>query len=108
MPGGIPVARPYRRTHIRGRAITKNEIYIQLKGRALSVIHMKLSARNRLPGTVKQIETGMVTAEVIIALDGGGEITSVITKKAVENLGLTTGKKVYAVVKSTEVMIATD
>jgi molybdopterin-binding protein len=69
---------------------------------------MKLSARNQLPGKVKHIDTGMVTAEVVIALDGGGEITSVITKKAVENLGLTVGKKVYAVVKSTEVMVAVD
>ena len=51
---------------------------------------------------------GMVTAEVVITLDGGGELTSVITKKAVENLGLTVGKKVYAVVKSTEVMVAVD
>lgn len=98
----------HRKTHFRGRAIAKSKIYIHLKDRALSVIHMKLSARNRLPGTVKQIETGMVAAEVVIALDGGGEITSVITKKAVEDLGLTTGKKVYAVVKSTEVMVAVD
>lgn len=69
---------------------------------------MKLSARNQLPGKVAKIETGMVTAEVVIALDGGGELTSVITKKAVENLGLTVGKKVHAVVKSTEVMVAVD
>ena len=69
---------------------------------------MKLSARNQLPGKVTKIDMGVVTAEVTIALDGGGEITSVITKKAVENLGLTVGKKVYAVVKSTEVMVAID
>ena len=50
----------------------------------------------------------MVTAEVVIALDGGGEITSVITKKAVENPDLLVGKKVYAVVKSTEVAVAVD
>ncbi|MGB4507095.1 MAG: TOBE domain-containing protein [Candidatus Methanoculleus thermohydrogenotrophicum] len=50
----------------------------------------------------------MIVAEVVIELDGGGEVTSVITKTAVENLGLTVGKKVYAVVKSTEVMVAID
>ncbi|MFY9405076.1 MAG: TOBE domain-containing protein, partial [Candidatus Methanoculleus thermohydrogenotrophicum] len=59
---------------------------------------MKLSARNQLPGKVKKIDTGMIVAEVVIELDGGGEVTSVITKTAVENLGLTVGKKVYAVV----------
>ncbi|MDR9816147.1 MAG: molybdopterin-binding protein [Candidatus Methanoculleus thermohydrogenotrophicum] len=69
---------------------------------------MKLSARNQLPGKVKKIDTGMIVAEVVIELDGGGEVTSVITKTAVENLGLTVGKKVYAVVKSTEVMVAID
>ena len=69
---------------------------------------MKLSARNQLPGKVKKIDTGMIVAEVVIELDGGGEVTSVITKTAVENLGLTVGKKVCAVVKSTEVMVAID
>ncbi|MDK2974247.1 MAG: hypothetical protein PWP08_618 [Methanofollis sp.] len=69
---------------------------------------MKISARNQLKGTVREIELGMITAEVTIALEGGGEITSVITKKAVENLGITVGKKVYAVIKSTEVMVAVD
>ncbi|NLB01090.1 MAG: TOBE domain-containing protein [Methanomicrobiales archaeon] len=69
---------------------------------------MKLSARNQLPGKVKAIHEGAVTAEVIITLDGGGELTAVITKTSVENLGLTVGKKVHAVVKSTEVMVAID
>lgn len=69
---------------------------------------MKLSARNQLPGKVKAVHEGVVTAEVVITLDGGGELTAVITKTSVENLGLTVGKKVYAVVKSTEVMVAVD
>lgn len=69
---------------------------------------MKLSARNQLPGKVKAIHEGVVTAEVIVALEGGGELTAVITKTSVDNLGLTVGKKVYAVVKSTEVMVAVD
>ncbi|MDD3069913.1 MAG: TOBE domain-containing protein [Methanoculleus horonobensis] len=69
---------------------------------------MKLSARNQLPGKVKAIDEGVVTAEVVVALDGGGELTAVITKKSVESLGLAVGKKVYAVVKSTEVMVAID
>jgi len=69
---------------------------------------MKLSARNQIPGTVKSITEGVVTAEVVIELDGGGELVSVITRKSVESLGLAVGKRVYAVVKSTEVMVAID
>jgi molybdopterin-binding protein len=69
---------------------------------------MKLSARNQLPGKVKAVKEGVVTAEVVIELDGGGELIAVITKKSVENLGIAGGKKVYAVVKSTEVMVAID
>jgi len=69
---------------------------------------MKVSARNQLPGKVTKIEQGMILVEITIELDGGGELVSVITKGAVENLGLAVGKKVYAVVKSTEVMVAID
>lgn len=69
---------------------------------------MKLSARNQLPGKVTAVNIGVVTAEVVIALDSGGELVSVITKASVENLGIAVGKKVHAVVKSTEVMVAVD
>ncbi|MDI6866147.1 TOBE domain-containing protein [Methanoculleus sp.] len=45
---------------------------------------------------------------MVIELDGVGELVSVITRKSVESLGLAVGKRVYAVVKSTEVMVAID
>lgn len=69
---------------------------------------MRITARNQLKGTIKKIEMGMVMGEVEIALEGGGEITSIITKKAVEDLGLKVGKEVYAVIKSTEIMVGVD
>ncbi|KDE55465.1 molybdopterin-binding protein [Methanoculleus sp. MH98A] len=69
---------------------------------------MKVSARNQLPGKVAKIEQGMILVEITIALDGGGELTSIITKKAMENLEIAVGKKIYAVVKSTEIMVAID
>lgn len=67
-----------------------------------------LSARNRLEGTIKKITEGAVNSEVIIELPGGMEITSIITKKSVERLGLKEGGKAYAVIKATSVMIGTD
>jgi molybdopterin-binding protein len=69
---------------------------------------MKISARNVLKGTVKQITTGAVNDEVTIELPGGAEIVSVITRSSAESLGLAEGSEVYAVIKASSVMIATD
>ncbi len=65
---------------------------------------MALSARNQLPGTVKSVVLGTVMAEVVIDV-AGHEVVSVITRHAVERLGITAGDEVKAVIKSTEVMI---
>jgi len=69
---------------------------------------MKISARNVLRGKVKKIIEGAVNSEVILELAGGTEVVSVITKESVQNLKLAVGKDVYAVVKASSVMIATD
>ena len=69
---------------------------------------MKISARNILKGTVKSVEHGAVNSEVVIQLAGGQEIVSIITKNSAETLGLSVGKEAYAVIKASEVMIATD
>ncbi len=66
---------------------------------------MELSTRNQLRGKVKSVTTGSVMAEVVVALDGGQELVSVITKSSVERLGLKAGDSVTALVKATEVMI---
>jgi molybdopterin-binding protein len=69
---------------------------------------MKISARNVLKGKVKGVTHGAVNSEIVVELPGGIEVVSVITKTSAENLGLTPGKDVYAVVKATNVMIAID
>ena len=69
---------------------------------------MKISARNILKGTVKSVEQGAVNSEVVIQLAGGQEIVSIITKNSAETLGLSVGKEAYAVIKASEIMIATD
>lgn len=69
---------------------------------------MKISARNTLKGTVKNITTGAVNAEVIIEIAPGVEIVSIITKASVESLGLTEGQEAYATIKSSDVMVAVD
>ena len=69
---------------------------------------MKISARNILKGTVKSVAHGAVNNEVVIELQGGQEIVSIITKSSAESLGLAVGKEAYAVIKASEVMIATE
>jgi molybdopterin-binding protein len=69
---------------------------------------MKISARNLLRGKVKKIVPGAVNSEVTIQLPGGLEIVSIITKSSVRNLALKKGKAVFAVIKASNVMIATD
>ena len=66
---------------------------------------MKISARNMLKGKVKQIRPGAVNTEVVIALPGGSEIVSIITKESADKLGLAVGKEAYAIIKATNVMI---
>jgi molybdopterin-binding protein len=69
---------------------------------------MKLSARNVLKGKVKKIVSGAVNSEIVIELPGGIEIISIITKASVENMNLKEGSEAYAVIKASNVMIATD
>jgi molybdopterin-binding protein len=69
---------------------------------------MKLSARNQLPGTVKTVSLGSVMAEITVEIQGGHLLVAVITAESARDLGLEPGKRVAAVVKSTEVMIGVD
>jgi molybdopterin-binding protein len=66
---------------------------------------MKISARNVLKGTIKQLTHGAVNSEVVVELPGGVEIVSIITKHSAEALELAVGKEVYAVIKASDVMI---
>ena len=69
---------------------------------------MQLSARNVLKGRVKHVAQGAVNTEVTIELPGGTEIVSIITKSSAERLRLDQGSDVYAVIKASEVIVATD
>jgi molybdopterin-binding protein len=68
---------------------------------------MALSARNRLSGTVVSIDTSGPMAEVVIDVDGT-EVTSTITSKSVERLGLEEGSSATAVIKASDVMVESE
>ena len=67
---------------------------------------MKLSARNRLKGTVRSIRRGEAIANVELDV-GGQRVVASITVEAVDELGLREGSDVTAVIKASDVMIAT-
>jgi molybdopterin-binding protein len=66
-----------------------------------------INVRNQFRGKVLEIIEGPVVSEVDIETPGGLLVTSVITTRSVKELGLVPGKEVIALVKSTEVSIAT-
>ncbi len=69
---------------------------------------MEISARNSLKTTVKKVVTGSVNTEVTIELAPGIELVSIIAKSSAEKLGLAEGKQAYAVIKSSDVIVAVD
>jgi len=66
---------------------------------------MAISARNNIEGVVSKIENGMVASTVKIEISKSTNLTSMITKEAVDELNLKEGDKVKAVIKATEVLI---
>jgi molybdopterin-binding protein len=67
---------------------------------------MQISARNQLQGTVKGIRRGEAIANVELEVAGQRLVAS-ITVEAVEALGLAEGSEVTAVIKASDVMLAT-
>lgn len=68
---------------------------------------LAVNARNQFRGRIKEIIEGPVVSEVDVETPSGLVVTSVITTRSVRELGLAPGREVVALVKSTEVSIAT-
>jgi molybdopterin-binding protein len=68
---------------------------------------VKLSARNQLRGTVTEIHRGEAIANVVLDV-AGQRLVSSITVEAVRDLGLAEGSEVTAVIKASDVIVATD
>ncbi len=66
----------------------------------------KISARNLLKGKVSAIFEGSVNNEVMITLESGDEIVTVITKQSCNRLGIALDKSVVAIIKAPWVVLA--
>ena len=68
---------------------------------------LAINVRNQFRGKIKEIIEGSVVSEVDVETPSGLIVTSVITTRSVHELGLKVGRDVVALVKSTEVSLAT-
>lgn len=66
----------------------------------------RVSARNQLAGKVSGVTPGAVNTEVVIELDGGGNIAAIITAASAKSLGLAPGARAVALFKATSVILA--
>lgn len=90
--------------HIAGGRVTRSAPDRAVLGRSRIV---KLSARNVLKGTVTEIEVGTVNAVVKLDIGAGQMISSMITLDALKDLDVTVGNEVYAIIKSSSIILGT-
>jgi len=89
-----------RRDSANRRVVPAREI-VRLRGDESS--HM--SARNRLRGTVRSVEVDGLLAQVEIVVTEPTRVVAIVTRDAVEELGLEVGAPATAIVKATSVMV---
>lgn len=68
---------------------------------------MKISTRNRLPGTVTEVTKGEAAAKVSLQV-GDNHVVALITRESADELELEVGQQVTALVKATDVMVLTE
>lgn len=68
---------------------------------------MKISASNQLSGKVVELLEGPVSSRVVIEIAPRVRVTSLITTASAKRLGLAVGKSAIAIIKATEVIVAT-
>ena len=69
---------------------------------------IKTSATNQLFGTITNIQTGAVNAEVSVELKGGEQIVATLTLSELRLLGLSIGSDVVLLINGPEIIILTD
>lgn len=74
----------------------------------INIRAMQVSARNVFPAIVRQVRLGSVNAEILLEIAPNVEAVSVITRASAEALQLKEERQVYAMIKSSDVMVAVD
>jgi molybdopterin-binding protein len=99
--GKLPAARVGRKWLFRREEL---ERLLGRKSGTAPGLALSISARNRLRGQISRLSVDGLMAEVQVRI-GDQELVSVITRSSAERLALKVGDEVFAVIKSTEIMI---
>ena len=81
---------------------------VQSFQRLMHHMSMRTSARNQFAGTITGLRDGGIDYEVRIRLDAENEIVAIITHGSADSLGLQIGREIFALVKSSSVMLSTE
>ena len=68
---------------------------------------MQTSARNQFFGVVTRVVPGAVNDEIELAIAGGQKIVAIVTRESTDNLALAPGRQVFALIKSSSVIVMT-
>jgi molybdate transport system regulatory protein len=85
-------------------AIIKSSFVILAKGDE----PLRISARNRLVGTVVRHDVGAVNDEVVLDIGAGKSITATITRESGKDLTFAPGERAQALIKASHVILAVD
>lgn len=112
LPGGWSLVAIVTRESTENLGLAEGTSVIALVG-ASSVIlatgldeGSRVSARNRLPGTIASVVRGAVNAEVVLDIDGGGRIAATVTMASADDMALAAGERAVAMFKASAVIVA--
>lgn len=69
---------------------------------------LKFSARNQLIGKIKKFTKGAVNSHVVVETDKGLNIIAVITNESLEEMNISEGKAINAIVKASSIILAVE
>jgi molybdate transport system regulatory protein len=112
LPGGARLLATVTRTSTETLGLRlKQTVIVLVKSSAVLLAtglqEARVSAGNRLEGVVTAVTPGAVNAEVLVEAEGGVPVVAIVTQASVEALGLRPGAAVTALVKASDLLLAT-
>ena len=118
--GGGAIVTPFGRNLIKSYNLLKEQHQLFIKslnqitdfntGELVSLqrIAMQTSARNQIVGKIEDIKLGEVNAIVTLIPNSGQKIVANISKESVDNLSISKGDEIIAIIKASNVMLSKD